>query len=719
MKKAGLILSFMLMLSSCGGGGGSSAPDVDPGPPPSNQAPPPATPEPAPDQLNTYTEAVEVQVNITGVEIGETTQIHLTLADGDNFALTGLTSGNVRIHIAKLIPAANGDSTRWQSYINRQKTPNVNPQNPPAIQATSERGGELVDHGDGSYTYTMATDIRNVTEPLAVIYEPSLTHRVAIQFSGGVPVNPVYDWVPMTGATAGIETRNIATTETCNTCHNPLAIHGGGRIEQDMCVVCHNLGTTEPNSLEEMDMAAMTHRIHMGKDLPSVIAGDPYIVWGYRDSSHDYSDLVYPQDVISCAKCHTGSATADAPITAVSVTSDGDNWHEVPTMAACGSCHDDLNFSTHAGGQTDNSGCQSCHSASGIAGSVIGNHRNDAIEDMAEISVAITSVQNAAPGQQPMVTFSVTNPKDDTAYDILTDSRWTDGRLRLALAWNTDEFTNTGASTTGKPYYARTDALTSAIDNGDGTYTMTSDVAIPDGTQPPFRAASGSGLAIFEGRMKADDGYVPFVQEPYYFAIDDATAQPRRQVVSAEKCNACHGVMKFHGDLRTNTEVGCQACHHPRLATDAGESIEMRRMTHGIHAAAVRDNPLVIRGEPFDTDVVHFPGEIADCRTCHVDDSFQLPLADTVLGVTVDMGSDVVDPADDTIVTAQTSTCTGCHDDDLARAHMEQNGADFEATEASIESGVSTETCEICHGEGRSADVTEVHGLNNPSAPGH
>ena len=46
---------------------------------------------------------------------------------------------------------------------------------------------------------------------------------------------------------------------------------------------------------------------------------------------------------------------------------------------------------------------------------------------------------------------------------------------------------------------------------------------------------------------------------------------------------------------------------------------------------------------------------------------------------------------------------------------MVQNGGDFNAGKAAdstlISSGV--ETCELCHGSGRAADVEEVHGVRD------
>ncbi|MDH5737686.1 MAG: OmcA/MtrC family decaheme c-type cytochrome, partial [Gammaproteobacteria bacterium] len=316
-----LVGVFVLTLAACGGGGGSSTPLADPGPPPPGGATPvtPVVPDtPQPD----YATAEGLIATITNVTVGPPMKVDFMVTDSFGIAIQDLTSSNVRFTVAKLIPAANGSSSAWQSYINRVKTPNVNPANAPAVQATSESGGTLDNYGDGTYTYTMKTDITNVTSPLAVSYDSGFTHRVAIQFSGGPTSNPAYDWVPATGATTGIETRDIVSVDSCNSCHDPLALHGGGRVDPKLCVTCHNPGTTEPNSLNTVDFKVMIHKIHRGKNLPSVVAGGVYEIYGYRDSRHDYSHLAYPQDIRNCTKCHAGTGTGTAGDI---LTTDGDN----------------------------------------------------------------------------------------------------------------------------------------------------------------------------------------------------------------------------------------------------------------------------------------------------------------------------------------------------------------------------------------------------------
>ena len=741
-----LLLLVSFAITACSGGGSSAvAPDVSPGPAASNGNPPAPTLIQTSQPHNTYATASQVTATITSVTIPSVTVasapvLELSVVDQNGVALTGLQSRNLSFTLAKLIPGNDGDSASWQSYINRTKTPAVFPANAPAIQATSESGGTLVDHQDGTYTYSFITDITRVTAPLAVAYEPTLTHRVAIQFSGGPVANPVFDWVPASGQTNGIFSHEVVATASCNNCHDPLALHGGASQDTRLCVTCHNPGTTEPNSQQSMDLKVMTHKIHRGRQLPSVVAGGKYQIYGFRDSLHDYSDVNFPQDINNCTSCHAGTGTTTATA-AATVTSEGDNWAEVPTMAACGACHDTTDFASHYGGQNDNSGCLSCHAATGIPGSVAASHKDRVREAMARFDVQILSVTNTALGQFPSARFTITDPTNaNSPYNLATDAAWQGARLVMGLALSTTEFTNTGL-TTGLPSYATTNALTQAVANGDGTYTLTSAVAIPDGSAAPNRAAAGSGMVTFEGRARLNVGdaqtanvqNIPLIQRHRFFSVNEASGVPvpRRTVVTIQQCNQCHSLKTNHGGNRSNDITGCAGCHNPRN-TDKAErllvatpptdgktesSIDFKVLIHAIHAAGFRQAPYQVVGfegrsvNVYDAEEVQYPGRLANCKACHVGSSYQLPLPASVLATSMDTGASTTDPRDDKMVTAAAAVCSSCHDSSLAQAHMEQNGADFTATEGTIASGASTEACTICHGPGRVADIDRVHGL--------
>ena len=82
-----------------------------------------------------------------------------------------------------------------------------------------------------------------------------------------------------------------------------------------------------------------------------------------------------------------------------------------------------------------------------------------------------------------------------------------------------------------------------------------------------------------------------------------------------------------------------------------------------------------------------------------------------MLGTTVDTGEDRADPTDDTVTTPASAACSSCHDDQVAISHMSSNGGNFATTQEAIDSGEVVEECSVCHGEGRSADVSAVHNL--------
>ena len=157
----------------------------------------------------------------------------------------------------------------------------------------------------------------------------------------------------------------------------------------------------------------------------------------------------------------------------------------------------------------------------------------------------------------------------------------------------------------------------------------------------------------------------------------------------------------------------------------------MRRLIHGIHAGAqtlydgspghgFREKGLVIYGynnSVNDFSHTRFPGILNDCETCHVADAYLLenrwasPTLNGLLGSTITTDPDLADPADDTNISPTAAVCSACHDSDLARAHMEvPGGAAFGVTQGTINTSV-VETCSVCHGPGKSADIKVVHGV--------
>jgi len=301
--------------------------------------------------------------------------------------------GTVGFGLVKLVPAANGSSSHWVSYTSRFKTKSDSqaPQLQAYTEASTATGAVLTNNGDGTFSYKFALlnanpatpgDIRtidhahNVSTALAtltnaayigtgwtgtgatvagtgvnvVAYEPTLTHRVALTFG---TTNAYLDFVPgANGLGTGTVTsaRNIVTMTNCATCHNNQKIHAA--FETQVCVVCHNSGTADPFTGDTVDLQRLVHKIHMGKTLPSVIAGGSYIVNG----AHDYTKAAYPGVIYNCVTCHKETAKGpkgEALANAV-------NWYTMPTKEACATCHDGAASVAHVDAQTTTAGYQTC-----------------------------------------------------------------------------------------------------------------------------------------------------------------------------------------------------------------------------------------------------------------------------------------------------------------------------------------------------------------------
>ncbi|WP_404362792.1 OmcA/MtrC family decaheme c-type cytochrome [Marinobacter sp.] len=747
-RTAGLIWGFIfiLVLAGCEGDTGDRGPAGPPGP------------SGSPGSYNQVPE--ELQIRITDVTINSAPVVRFEATDQFGFPFDQLTQGQPSFTIAKLVPGTGGDSDHWQSYLNEIEPAGVGPGTQDAVQARTENDGTLINNGDGTYEYTFAANLDSITDPVTVPFEPDLTHRIGLEIRGSflgesLPLtNAVFTFQPSSGQTDNIPMRKIVAQASCDSCHGELRMHGNGRQDVDYCVTCHNPGSTDANSGNSLDFRVLTHKIHMGEQLPSVESGGEYVIYGFRDSRHDFSDVAFPQSPQTCVKCHDPAS---------SETPDASNIVMRPTIESCGSCHDDVDFSAgeaggHPGGiVTDNSECLVCHAENKIAGSVLESHAIPAKVAASRFSYNILEVNSTGPAEQPNIRFSVTDPtSNDEPYDLKNDPEFTSSESRLAviLAWDTSDYTNEGSGNAPAKVVS-INALANSTANGDGTFTVLSPQAVP------ANGVTGSGAVAIEGHPAADpdgdgtfDVAVKVTGAVDYFPITDSQAQPRREVVELASCQNCHGEndgLSLHGSNRTDNVQLCVMCHNPRAtdlaqrpadpddtdneintaAVDNAEEapIDFKRMIHAIHGADKRTGDLIVYGfgnRPHDFSEVRYPRESSDCMACHAEGTFELPLPETVLGTTIDtqatvatasgFGTDdfitlaaALNQDDDQIITPTASVCSACHDDGTTQIHMEQNGAGFGVPVDTAD----LESCAVCHGPGSIADVRKAHNIDD------
>lgn len=271
--------------------------------------------------------------------------------------------------------------------------------------------------------------------------------------------NKFIHFLPTEGEVTLLDTppRDVVRTQICNQCHDPLSLHGGSRIEVELCVQCHTPQSTDPESGNTVDMKVMIHKIHRGASLPSVVAGTPYQIIGFRNSVHDYSDVHFPQDIRNCETCHVpgpdqAAGAAPAAFAAEGVADLGGGtqsaaWLLNPTRAACGSCHDDVNFTTgenHPGGpQISDNLCAQCHSFEGeleFSADIRGAHTPPYKSRQLEgINLEILDVVDTGPGDNPTVLFELTNnigeeiaPGDLPFFNLVMAGPTTDYGLRVS-----------------------------------------------------------------------------------------------------------------------------------------------------------------------------------------------------------------------------------------------------------------------------------------------
>lgn len=709
-----LLCIIGLAVAGCGG-------DDSNGPPPTET--PTASPTPPPTQVAGAGLVSEILGAAVASDPAGEVSVTFTVTDENGIPLTARTSSaesdqqaRTRFALAHLEEYSGGGdlSNTFFRYVNDID----------ATQPAYDSGGvlESVDAVTGTYRYTFATK-------LPAGYDPMRTYAIGMQVDRDFGeqeygVNPVFDFVPAGGSP---QVRSDTTTAQCNSCHAPL-IHHGNRREVRLCALCHTEAAVDENG-RSIDLRHMIHKIHAGKELPSVNEGPPGTTYTVGDTVYaekladgSVIGVGFPRALEECLPCHADGPTAE--------------FHRTKASAgACATCHDDVNPSlqpteagppgtNHSPGAYADGQCTACHAATqdhefdiSVPGAHVVPERS---VRLAGLNVTISAVSSHAPGQQPTITFTVTDNSGTPLRDLSGLSS-----LAFNYAGPTTDYT---VQLNGSPLGSSPSGMLVGPD-AQGAFQFTPNAAIPaDATGTWSLGAEARRNVQLTSQVSATEAAVnPVVT----FTVDDSTPLPRRVVVDEQLCGNCHGEFSkdfsIHGGSRNQTQY-CVLCHNP-TATDADRrnrdpaevaagaltaTIDFKVLIHKIHRGQnLEQTPYIVYGfgpsppgyTAHDFSEVRFPGDLRICESCHVEGSELIPpypgTALPTLRTQLDPATGDEVPADPPRTEPITSVCTACHDSEAAIAHAATQTAD------------GVEACPVCHAEGRDQAVSTAHAGRN------
>jgi OmcA/MtrC family decaheme c-type cytochrome len=621
------------------------------------------------------------------------------------------TPGPITISlVAAYIPAT---SEFYTAYTTQVKTGAAGS----FTNAGADAGGVTTSLPNGQYTYVFHTKApigfdANATTTIGVYGRRTMT-------TFGIPNNmasAVFTFLP--NGSKVIHVRNIVATATCDGCHDQMSHHGGQRRQVELCILCHQPQSHEESLGNSVDMTVMIHKIHMGSQLPSVLAGGTYSL-----SGTDFSKVVFAATSAAsdagatsgfrCEKCHDQKSGA----------TQASYYMTKPTRDSCGSCHDDVNFASganHAGGpQIDDSQCANCHIPLGelpFDASVVGGHMVP--EDstlLGGVQIALTQVQNGGAGQKPTVTYT---PKDGKGNPLPLSQM---SSLAFVMAGPTTDYGNTSfGSDVTTPGYVTENALTTSNCAASGTCTYAFTHAVPAKATGTF-AISFYGTRVTQTLLAGTTSQMTVNESPMnkviYFSVDGSTVLNRRTVVQVATCNSnCHFSLEAHGGTQRNTE-SCVMCHNPSL-TDAStraiavvpadktsppQGINFNLLIHRVHDGAnlpaLGRSYTVVGANGSHNDYTNTlydafgptgnPLDTENCAMCHLNGSEQ----------TLPTGKNAVtDPQGPiTPVPAVASSCSGCHADTTSASHALANTDSL------------GESCTVCHSSTAQFSISSVH----------
>jgi hypothetical protein len=213
---------------------------------------------------------------------------------------------------------------------------------------------------------------------------------------------------------------------------------------------------------------------------------------------------------------------------------------------------------------------------------------------------------------------------------------------------------------------------------------------------------------------------------------------PRRRVVAEQKCLRCHDRIEYHGGSRHQVQL-CLTCHVPTRTDWSGRpkwaagtlaagnvnlgatfdgieerSTQLKMIVHRIHTGAHEGTASLEAVKPYSGSGTNasyregmFPGDLANCTTCHEGASYEIPSVPSWAPPTVANETGTIyhqaaidhPVSDHPSLPAVTAACMACHATGSMQRHL-----------ARYPNGEAGESCGPCHLRG-TFGVAISHGL--------
>ncbi len=296
-------------------------------------------------------------VDVTNVAPGAKPTVTFKITEGDG---TTAIDGN---KLTTFAPILAGPTTSYVDYWREN-----------AI------GKGVYDAAAGTTTYTFTNMIPATSKGTWVI-SGDFYMNATVKHGDGEPdvtvrdaaINPIM--YVSTDSSPAVARRQVVDIAKCNECHDQLALHGGQRRTTLECVICHNPVNNDQarrpaseGAPESISFQRMIHRIHTGEELTQAMT-----IYGFGNSAHDYTEVLFPGDRRNCAKCHVGNShLLPLPVGIDPVTAERDYFSpQGPGTASCLGCHDNEDAAAHAylntanfpGSTKPSEACATCHGA--------------------------------------------------------------------------------------------------------------------------------------------------------------------------------------------------------------------------------------------------------------------------------------------------------------------------------------------------------------------